>query len=403
MKEINLERVKKHTHGTNVGRNDWKNCKDCECEFIYGNIIGVVKIKYVKNNIVYYTYNNEDYEMNVFNFQKAKFGVMLGKKKVLHEYEIGDTVNNMTIVKKVKASESIYKSRSYIAVCNKCKNEELKKESNLKKGHGCVVCAGIIVKKGINDIATTHPHLAKYFVNKEDANKYSYFSNKTVEVVCPTCKAIKTMAIGALYQNGIRCSVCGDGVSYPNKFIYSLLSQIKVRFEHEKIFTWDKSKRYDVYVPLFDILCENHGLQHYKECSRGRSLKEEQENDRLKCELALSNGIKYYIELDCRYSKLEWIKQSIMNSELPILLNFKEEDIDWTECHKFSLESNVSIVSDKWNNSNLTTKEISDILEIPYVSTMYYIRRGVDLGICSYTKRESRYRYKAKGDNVGKQ
>ena len=43
---------------------------------------------------------------------------------------------------------------------------------------------------------------------------------------------------------------------------------------------------------------------------------EQREIDRIKRELALKNGISEYIELDCRYSDKNYIKESIIKSNL---------------------------------------------------------------------------------------
>ena len=50
------------------------------------------------------------------------------------------------------------------------------------------------VIQGENDIATTHPHLVKYFVNKEDVYNYTYGSGKYVKVCCPYCGTEKRPA-----------------------------------------------------------------------------------------------------------------------------------------------------------------------------------------------------------------
>ena len=42
--------------------------------------------------------------------------------------------------------------------------------------------------------------------------------------------------------------------------------------------------------------------------------------------MALTNGIKYYIELDCRYSKGEFIKRSIINSDLSKIYDLSQID-----------------------------------------------------------------------------
>jgi hypothetical protein len=51
-------------------------------------------------------------------------------------------------------------------------------------GHGCLVCSGQTVLQGWNDIATTHPHLVRHFLNPEVAIAVSAGSDRRVERVC---------------------------------------------------------------------------------------------------------------------------------------------------------------------------------------------------------------------------
>ena len=84
-------------------------------------------------------------------------------------------------------------------------------------------------------------------------------------------------------------------------------------------------KRYDIYIPSINCIIENHGIQHYNkgfEFIGGRTLEEEQENDKYKKCVANKNGVENYIIIDCRKSTKEWVEQSVMQSYLPILLNF---------------------------------------------------------------------------------
>ena len=41
---------------------------------------------------------------------------------------------------------------------------------------------------GVNDIATTHPEVIQFLVNKEDGHKYSHGSEKKVKIKCLNCE-----------------------------------------------------------------------------------------------------------------------------------------------------------------------------------------------------------------------
>ena len=55
---------------------------------------------------------------------------------------------------------------------------------------GCGCCNGKVVVKGINDMWTTNPELAKLLVNPDDGYKYTSTSGKKVDWRCPICNTI---------------------------------------------------------------------------------------------------------------------------------------------------------------------------------------------------------------------
>lgn len=261
---------------------------------------------------------------------------------------------------------------------------------------------GVMDCKQCNAIMTTHPELVKYFVNKEDTYKYSYGSQEKVDVICPNCRHIKNMYISSLLKNGFSCPKCGDGRSYPEKFMFNVLEQLYLEFETQlskTTFIWCDKYKYDFYIIKINGICETNGIQHYEEFNRGLSLKENQENDKMKLGLALSNSIKNYIVIDCRHSNLDWIKNNIMDSELPHLLNFKEEDIDWLKCHEYACNSLVKVVCDYWNEGINNVLLISKKLKLSRSTITKYLKQGVKLGWCNYDPKEEM----RKGANMTKE
>ncbi len=136
------------------------------------------------------------------------------------------------------------------------------------------------------------------------------------------------------------CSESLSG-SYPERLMNSLLTILGVDFAREQTFPWstnvigedgkNSSKRYDFYIPSMSAIIEVHGAQHYGggfEYLGGRSLEEEQANDKQKEQLAKENGIKHYIVINALSSTLSFIKESILSStEFTSLFNLS--DIDW--------------------------------------------------------------------------
>ena len=281
-------------------------------------------------------------------------------------------------------------------------------ENGLKRGQGCNVCTNDKVLKGINDIATTHPHLIKYFSNIEDNYIYTYGNDKKVLMKCPDCGFEKKMQISTLSYYGFSCNKCGDGISYPEKVMFSVIEQLEINFEYHKTFDWSKnvqvdnarlcgSKEYDFYFKLNNeyFVIETHGRQHYEEnngfntIEGAKEYKEEVENDRLKKELALVNSVKEenYIVIDCRKSELDWIKGYILESNLAKLFDLSK--IDWNKAEKFALSSRVKEACQyKKNNPNIMTKDISKLMNMDRQTLRKYFKKGNKIGWCYYNAEE---------------
>ena len=290
-----------------------------------------------------------------------------------YKYNIGDVITsnnrNLTIIdreireveRRHRADNKPFKQRLkfYKYHCNNCGNEDWKLEDYLgdtKYSTGCNVCCKTPQKvvKGINDVATTTPWMIPYFADIEDAYTHTQYSKAKVNFKCPDCGRIYNRGIDHIHHtHGVKC-VCGDGWSYPNKFMYSVLEQIGVDFTPEKSFDWSENKFYDDYIEYngLKIITEQHGKQHYdKPMNLTRTLEQEKENDKLKHDLALNNGIDYYFVIDCRESDKDYIKNSICQSGLLELLDANQDSIDWEQCGSFATSNLIKTVCDYLNEN----------------------------------------------------
>lgn len=286
------------------------------------------------------------------------------------------------------------------ASCKKCwfkcsqgiHQSELKDIHHFTNGHkGSIVCnqCNSIGQYLINIYGKDA--IEKYWSNKNVVNSFlvDYKSNKKVWIICSKCGHEKNIKPKDFVQQGLGCQSCSDGISYPEKFIESLLQQLNV--EHisqlsKTTFKWCDRYKYDKYLIKSNIIIEIHGIQHYEESRRGRSLKEDQENDEIKKQLAYSNGFNKdnYIVIDTRCSSIEHINKSVMESKLPQLLSFKEEDIDWLMCNSYGLNSFVKTACDLWNSGIHNTYEISNIMKVHSSTILKYLKQGLKYGFCNY-------------------
>jgi len=251
---------------------------------------------------------------------------------------------------------------------------------------------GSLIKcRKCNTLRYSHSHLVKYLKNEEDADNLSHGSKVSVPMICPDCGFEREMTIGQLTNQKFSCPKCSDGVSYSEKFLSAMLEQLDLIFIPQLSktnFDWCNSIRYDNYIENINTIVEMHGIQHYEEIKGWLSLEETQSNDKYKKQLAISNSISNYIIIDCRKSTLNWIKDNIMKSELPSLLNFKELDIDWLKCHEAGLSNLVKISCNIWNNGIRNTTDISNIMKMHSSTIVRYLKIGTELGWCDYDPKE---------------
>ena len=263
--------------------------------------------------------------------------------------------------------------------CKKCGYEWGAVPSYILGGKGCPVCANNHRVIGFapeykNSIWTSeYKELFSKYLTEEQMKTSMPNSHKKIDFVCPDCGRHKMEEPHNIVKQGFSCT-CNDSISYPNKFVYELLNQFDIEFKTEKIFDWSNGKRYDVYIPSLNCIVENHGKQHYErsfEFIGGRTLEEEQENDIYKEQLAVNNGIKHYIQLDCRKSTIEWIKNSIINSDLQKLFNLNT--VDWDKCGQFA-SSNIIKQVTEFRRKKYSIQEISNQLRIGDSTVYKYLK-----------------------------
>lgn len=123
---------------------------------------------------------------------------------------------------------------------------------NVLARHGCPYCSGRCVIVGETDLRTMRPDIARLLKYADDGIKYTAQSNKDAVFVCPECKTEQLKKINNVCNQGFSCKYCADGISYPNKFLRSLLSQLNVRADYEWQPQWLNPYFYDSYFVVDD-------------------------------------------------------------------------------------------------------------------------------------------------------
>ena len=242
---------------------------------------------------------------------------------------------------------------------------------------------GSTPKRGINDLATTHPEVAQYLLNEEDGYNYSYGTRYELDFKCPICGEIIHKRPNTIMSTSgfIKCNCCSDGISYPEKFMSNILRQLNINYEFQygtaKGGTWCKNYRYDFYLTDYDTIIEVHGLQHYVQKPGWEDISETQRKDAEK-QLLGENNVTNYIVINASKSRKEYLKEQIMNSELSKLFDFS--DVDWNECNLFASKSMVYHICEDWNNG-MAIDEMLDKYKIHHDTLYRYLHTCNDAGL----------------------
>ena len=323
------------------------------------------------------------------------------KYRKQHLYNVGDIVNGLLITELCyKKEKSGCNKKSYKYVCQTCgydcgeyyKNgtyhvEHMITESNLKIGAGCAVCSNNgVISPNINSIHALAPYVEKFLVNKDDALKYAPKSNVQLECKCIDCGRKYKRSCAKLTYYGVPC-ICGDGFSYPEKFVFNVLQQLQIDFKPQ-YYLEDSLFRYDFYLTDYNIILEVNGIQHYKQ----KWERNEVENDKNKKEFAFKCGFTddNYIILDCRESNLNFIQSSILKSKLSNIFDFNM--IDFVKCSEFATSNFAKTTSELWNNGH-SIKQISEELKLHKHTIISYLKQGNDNGWCKYDVGDGVKRY----------
>lgn len=397
---IDLSEVPKYkgigTRGKFV--NDWKNASGCKCKFYCDGISGyfIIKDYNKENQKVTVLYNEKEKEISTSCILNNSIRGLIGLVSKDFKVEIGgkfiDNNRNIVITDRNFIPDSKGTLRKmYNYHCNVCGwNDGIIDEGHLLNGVGCSCCAKSVVVFYVNDIYTTNPELVKYFKNTEDTHKTTSCSKKKFVMVCPNCKNEQLCSTETLVKSGFSCKKCGDGISYGEKFVYSLLKELNVDFITQlshTTFDWCGKYKYDFYIPIIHAIIEVHGRQHYIVEKNNYFCHNTKENDIAKEKLATKNGIQNYIVVDCSKSNLEYIQNSIINSELLKLLNKPSNEINWVECDRFTSKSYIALVCDYKNkHPELSSRDIGKVFKMDRTTIKNYLEKGAKFGICIYNK-----------------
>ena len=275
--------------------------------------------------------------------------------------------------------------------CSKCGQDFIQWKYETKDSKSCPVCYRKIIIPGVNDLKTTHPQIASYYISEEFITSHSIGSHKKEAAKCPKCGTIKMIEPYAIKQRGFCCQACSDGISYPNKFIREVINQLPVsNIIHEYSPKWISPKRYDVYFEFNNnkYIIEMDGFFHYNDGFREK-VEETQKRDEIKTKEAQLHNIKI-IRIKALESNQEYLKTQILNSELSNIMDLSS--INWDKCDQIATSNLLTKVCEMYTTSTKTKKEIGKELNISEATVSNYLLKGNKLKICNYEPQEGRLR-----------
>lgn len=296
------------------------------------------------------------------------------------------------------SEDNIYKNNyeKMKVVCTKCGKEDEKSWVEVQQKDTCSYCCKNPTKVSFEtSIAGKRPDLVKFFKDPKDAEAITVMSDKKLKLKCPDCGFEKEMSAGKLTERRFACTKCGDGISIPEKFIGEVLDQLNTNAKREKTFNWSKKFRYDFYLEKENIIIETHGAQHYDEkySFTKITLSEQQKIDEEKKELALVNGIKEYIEINCSNTDFKKLEKET-KKKLGELFELKK--INWNKAKQATQNNIMKKICEHWetNKGAQTIEEMAKELDVSRSLMFKYRKLGNELGLCDYIPREIRAKKK---------
>lgn len=241
-----------------------------------------------------------------------------------YKYKIGQVVNDtLRILEQIRMKDREYTQKGYLVQSLTYPTAPPYKieEKNITRGYGCAYTSGkrVCEENSLYSVKEIRNNL----INIDESKKITKGSSKKILIKCENCNSTTDMAPCVLVSRSYCCVNCSQGTSYPEKFFNSYLKEFKINHNYQVKFDDFEGRIFDYQVKINgkEFLIETHGQQHYNKDSIW--YERTYDSDIEKRKYCKENNIRL-IELDCRKSTFEFIKNSINKCEY--LPNIKEEN-----------------------------------------------------------------------------
>lgn len=225
-------------------------------------------------------------------------------------YNVGDIINGLKILQKAPTVDGRgYLKKEYICECVVDGNVVQIRESHLKNGVGCMVCAG--KKRGIEQRKAHDEYIAEMSIKNPFMNIVgTYIDQYTkIEYICKICGHDGDALPNNLLRGG-GCPECK--MSNGEKEILKCLEDKHVQFKTQ--YTFEDCKNvfclpFDFYLPEYNMCIEYDGEQHFRPVDffgGEEGFINRQRNDMIKTQYCKDNNI--YL---CRIRYDQNVKQKL--------------------------------------------------------------------------------------------
>lgn len=233
-------------------------------------------------------------------------------------------------------------------------------DSRTHLNRGCPYCWGRIPIKGVNDLETLYPNIAKEWhptKNQYPPSHYTKASGKKVWWLCPQGHEYNAKILHRTVSKS-GCPFCSG--SKTEKVVYELLKEWNIYFVREKTFDTSANVKlhyypYDIFISKYRIIIELDGIQHftnkYEFFEKSLPHKERVCRDNLKNQYCLEQyipipilRIPYTYNSDTDREKIATlVKEFIETRKVP------QEILDFYKPYKESIGSNYYDIATKMN------------------------------------------------------
>ncbi len=223
--------------------------------------------------------------------------------------------------------------------CHVCGYEWTAKINNRSNGRGCPLCSNKTVVPGKNDLATTHPELAKEWHPTKNGDlkptDVTYGCGKKVWWLCPNGHEYRTAVLHRTVGIGTGCPICCSGrqTSFAEQAIFfyvsKLFSDAINRFKSDALGNFEL----DIYIPSIKTAIEYDGMAFHKTDKHDREVrkyKKCQENGikLIRLKEKLSEKDKYTAD-QILYAEETWVSENLNKVIADLIYRLpKQDDIE---------------------------------------------------------------------------